>query len=119
MELKEAFGRRIKTLRELRGLTQNDLAAALERSVDGVSMIERGKNWPSIPTVERLAEALGVSTTELFDDLNAGDAKGSTDLFAVAKDLMKKLSQRDLEVAVAMLEALAKKSTGRRPRPPA
>lgn len=110
MELKQALGRRIKTLRELRGLTQNDFAAELDRSVDAVSMIERGLNWPSIATVERMAPALNVSTTELFNDLGTTGPTNGQDLVVVARELLAKLGQPELEVAVATLEALARKS---------
>ncbi|AMS40148.1 helix-turn-helix domain-containing protein [Aminobacter aminovorans] len=120
MELKLAFGRRIKTLRELRGLTQNDLAAELERSVDAVSMIERGKNWPSVPTIERLALVLQVSTTELFNDLGTAGPSSGQDLVVLARELLPKLGQAELEVAVATLEALARKSSvnGEKRTPP-
>ncbi|MEJ6785594.1 helix-turn-helix domain-containing protein [Aminobacter sp. Piv2-1] len=117
MELKQALGRRIKTLRELRGLTQNDLAAELDRSLDAVSMIERGKNWPSVPTIERLAAALKVSTTELFDDLGTAGPANGQDLVVVARELLTKLGQAELEVAVATLEALARKSSSSEVRP--
>lgn len=110
MELKLALGRRIKTLRELRGLTQNDFAAELDRSVDAVSMIERGLNWPSVATLERMAAVLNVSTTELFNDLGTTGPVNGQDLVVVARELLAKLGQSELEVAVATLEALARKS---------
>ncbi|QOF69520.1 helix-turn-helix transcriptional regulator [Aminobacter sp. SR38] len=110
MELKQALGRRIKTLRDLRGLTQNDFAAALDRSVDGISMIERGLNWPSVATIERMAAVLNVSTTELFNDLGTTGPANGEDLVVVARELIAKLGQPELEVAVATLDALARKS---------
>lgn len=110
MELKQALGRRIKTLRDLRGLTQNELAAELDRSVDAVSMIERGINWPSIATIERVAAVLNVSTTELFNDLGTTGQANGQDLVVVARELIARLGQPELEVAVATLEALARKS---------
>lgn len=110
MELKQALGRRIKTLRDLRGLTQNDLAAEIGRSLDAVSMIERGLNWPSMATVERMATAFKVSTTELFNDLGTTGSANGQDLVVVGRELLAKLGQPELEVAVATLEALARKS---------
>ncbi|MBO6719073.1 MAG: helix-turn-helix transcriptional regulator [Rhizobiaceae bacterium] len=112
MELKRLIGRRIKTLRELRGLTQGDLAERLDRSVDAVSMIERGKNWPSSTTLEAMRLAMDVSVSELFDDLSAEEPTSSTDQIAVARHLLSKLGQRDLDVAVAMLEKMAANSSG-------
>jgi len=41
-ELKRRFGKRVQGLREAQGLTQEQLAARIQRSVDTVSNIERG-----------------------------------------------------------------------------
>ena len=65
-ELKYRFGRRIQTLREARGLTQEQLAAKVGRSVDTLSNIERGINATRIETAGRLAVELGVDLPELF-----------------------------------------------------
>jgi len=40
-ELKRRFGKRVQGLREAQGLTQEQLAARIQRSVDTVSNIER------------------------------------------------------------------------------
>lgn len=64
--LREKFGRRIRFLRDLRGLTQEQLAEQAEISVDFLSLIERGKNSPSFENLEGLATALHVPIVELF-----------------------------------------------------
>ena len=66
-DLKRAFGRRVQALREAKGLTQEDLAARIERTVDTISNIERGANSTRIETACRLAQALGVALPELFE----------------------------------------------------
>lgn len=106
MNLKQAFGRRIRTLRELRGLSQTEFAAQLDRSVDAISLIERGKNWPSIETIERLAKALNSDPAELFDNLRSTDRPSEPDLIGKAQALLKALSRSDLAVAIATIEAL-------------
>lgn len=60
------FGRTVRTKREATGISQEDLAdrAGLHRTY--VSMIERGRRTASIAVVERLADALGTSMTELM-----------------------------------------------------
>ena len=67
IDLRRAFGRRVQGLRDLRGLTQEQLAEAIERSVDTVSNIERGVSTPRLETARQLAEALGVGFQELFE----------------------------------------------------
>ncbi len=66
-ELKRSFGGKVQALREARGLTQEQLAERIERSVDTVSNIERGANSTRIETAGRIAEVLGVSLPELFE----------------------------------------------------
>src|SRR5690606_14949733 len=109
-------GVRIRTLRDLKNMTQDELAAASDTSTDTISSVERGINWPSVPTIEALAEALGVTSMELFDDLGRSGEGAQTDIVAVARDLLRQLSQRDLEVAVAMLQTMVDNAP-RRGRP--
>jgi transcriptional regulator with XRE-family HTH domain len=66
-DLKGQFGKRLKTLRKLNRMTQEQLAEASDISVDFLSLIERGKNAPSFEIIERLASSLGVPVKELFD----------------------------------------------------
>ena len=65
-DLRNKFGARLRTLRIQKQMTQEQLAAAANISVDFLSLVERGKNSPSFPNIERLAQALGVPVRELF-----------------------------------------------------
>jgi transcriptional regulator with XRE-family HTH domain len=64
-------GRKLRDLRQRRGLTQRALADACGLSANAIGLIERGESSPSVSTLHRLALALGVSIAELFID--AGD----------------------------------------------
>ena len=72
--LRQRFGKRVRALRKQAGLSQEELAARTEISVDFVSLIERGINAPSFDTLEKLAKALGVPVRELFDFRSDQDA---------------------------------------------
>ena len=61
------FGIRIKNLRRDNDLSQQDLAELIDRSVDLVNLIERGKSFVSRPTLKRLAKVFRVSEMTLFD----------------------------------------------------
>jgi transcriptional regulator with XRE-family HTH domain len=65
-DLRTKFGRRVRALRETRGLTQEQLAERAEISVDFLSLIERGRNSPSFENLEALARALGLGVASLF-----------------------------------------------------
>lgn len=66
----EAMGRRIKDLREARGLTQSQLARLMPGTVDAsqISRWERGKHEPTVDHREALAEALGTTVAALMVD---------------------------------------------------
>ncbi|HEY3936211.1 MAG TPA: helix-turn-helix transcriptional regulator [Bryobacteraceae bacterium] len=66
-ELRRRFGAHVQRLREARGLTQEQLADRISRSVDTVGNIERGVNGTRLETGYALARALGIGAGELFD----------------------------------------------------
>lgn len=75
-ELKRRFGRRVQGLREAKGLTQEQLADRIGRSVDTVSNIERGVNATRIEVAYQIAVELDVDLPGLFDfDGRVGAAK--------------------------------------------
>ncbi len=62
----QKFGTFIATVRKEKGMTQADLAKALNVTDKAVSKWERGLSLPDINNFEPLADALGVSIVELF-----------------------------------------------------
>ena len=65
--MKKLFGKRIKALRQKKGLTQEKLAEILGIGERNLSKIECGVNFVSADTLEKLAIALDVTIKELFD----------------------------------------------------
>ncbi len=66
MELKNLFGKRLKKIREAKGLTQQELAELCDLQTNSITLIEIGERAASFSTIELLAEKLGVSYAELF-----------------------------------------------------
>lgn len=66
MDIREVFGRRVRRLREERGLSQEEFAdeAGLHRTY--VSGVERGVRNPTITVVEKIAKGLGVAPGDLL-----------------------------------------------------
>lgn len=60
----------LKSLRQARGLSQENLSsiAGLDRTY--ISMLERGKRKPSLETIEKIATALGMKSWELVKVLS-------------------------------------------------
>lgn len=57
---------RLRELREGRGISMRTLATKSGLSANALSMIERGKTSPSVSTLYKLADALGISITAFF-----------------------------------------------------
>lgn len=68
--LQKIFSEKLKHARTRRGLSQNDLAIAIE-SRSGAPLIwkyEQGRVWPGPDTLQKLAEALNVEAHWFLDD---------------------------------------------------
>ena len=62
------IGDRLRAIRVLRRLTLRDVAAAAGVSESFVSQLERGRSSASVATLQRLAAALGIEISDLFDE---------------------------------------------------
>lgn len=69
--IQAAFATVLKRLREGRGMTQEDLGFEAGVGRVSVTMMETGRRLPTLPTLFRLAEALGVSGAELVGAVEA------------------------------------------------
>jgi transcriptional regulator with XRE-family HTH domain len=59
-------GTRLRELRQMRGISMRALATKSGLSANALSMIERGKTSPSVSTLYKLADAMGISITTFF-----------------------------------------------------
>lgn len=62
----KAFGSHLRKLREEKGFGMREFATHADIEYSQLSKIERGVTNPTISTIIFLAEALGVSHSELF-----------------------------------------------------
>lgn len=83
---KEKTGQLITELRKEKGLTQKQLAEALNVTDKAVSKWERGLSFPDISMLEPISELLGVSIMELL----AGERQSGEETMSreEAKDLI-------------------------------
>jgi len=65
-EISKKLGQNMKRVRAKKKLSQGALARLLEVDKGYISNIENGKKNPTLATIQRLAEALGVSADELI-----------------------------------------------------
>lgn len=74
------LGQRIRALRRLKRVTQQELATRLDLSVTLLSNIERGLKEPSPQLLERIARELDVPREELFIIKESADVPYITEL---------------------------------------
>ena len=71
-EILKKFGKRVRSLRRTKNMTQERLAEAAGLSLQSIGEIERGRGNPTLINIERLATALNVDLMSLFDLGDAG-----------------------------------------------
>lgn len=104
-DLKRRVGKRLRALRERRGLTQEQLAEAIDCSVDTVGNIERGRTVAALETLDRLSRHLAVPLSEFFDDgVPTSPARAGTE--AQIRDVLRGLTDREAEAALRLIETL-------------
>lgn len=65
----QKFGKRLKSLRIDRDLTQLELAEILDMSPNFIGMIERGERNTTVENVFNIARALNTKPSNLFEEL--------------------------------------------------
>ena len=85
----ESYGKRIKALRDQKGLTQEQLAEALHISDVHLRRLEAGRSTGSVELVVEIAEFFDVSLDYLLLGVNRGSGKLQKDIRAIAGSLIK------------------------------
>ncbi|KAA1058699.1 helix-turn-helix domain-containing protein [Azospirillum argentinense] len=110
MKEMQQFGKMLRELREQRGLTQEDLAGLIERSVQAISAMERGQNMPRLETLIRISEKLDIplcDIVKIFDARNENNQE-KTLLEITIVDAARHLSLRDLKVVSNIIKSFPK-----------
>jgi transcriptional regulator with XRE-family HTH domain len=75
MDIKIRIGQRIKAIRETKNMAQKDLAYGADLDRTYIASVECGKRNISIVNIEKIANALGVSLKEFFEDTSFTEIK--------------------------------------------
>ncbi len=76
------IGEKLRQLRQMRGLTQEEMADRCELTKGFISQVERDLASPSIATLTDMLECLGVSLSDFFSDKgNEKNVFGPHDMF--------------------------------------
>jgi transcriptional regulator with XRE-family HTH domain len=69
MDIRKRFSKRVKHLRQARGLSQEGLARLLEVDTNCISGIEKGEWDISIEMIQKLSIAFKINISDLFEGL--------------------------------------------------
>jgi transcriptional regulator with XRE-family HTH domain len=68
VDVKFKIGQRIKELRETANMSQKDLSYAADLDRSYIASVENGQRNVSIVNIEKIANALGVTLKQFFND---------------------------------------------------
>lgn len=63
----QTIGKNIKSIRLLRGFSQEQLADKLQKSINFVSLVERGESGLAIQTIVDICKVLNVDVNSIFE----------------------------------------------------
>lgn len=66
-DLQVKLGLKIRNLRKIAGMSQEDLAEKLDIAINTLSNIERGNAFMTSNTLEKISAIFGIEYSELFD----------------------------------------------------
>ncbi len=106
-EYSQEIGRRLRHFRTAQGLSQEQVALASDLNTNSVGMIERGLKSPTLVTLKRICDSLGISLAELF--LYDGEQPPSDNGPAIKKveTLMRSLPAADAKRVASIVEQAA------------
>ena len=94
MGIRETFIKNLKYYRKQAGFTQEKLAEAIDMSTNYIGTMEACGRFPSPETIDKIAEALNIRPSVLFDEFGSPENVHSTFRKIYATSLKEELSKR-------------------------
>lgn len=102
MSLLASIGKRVQSLRENRGLTQEQLEEKSGINTKYISAIERGQKNVTIKTLEKIAKGLDIELYELF--LLSGGLESERIVKKAIESLIKEADPKTLNLCLDFLK---------------
>lgn len=99
------IGENIKRIREAKKLSQKEVITAIGMGAAQYSRIESGKTDPSVSTMGRIAQALGVELAELFTSDTIQEVNSYDKTMMEKIRLMEGLSEDERKTIFTILDA--------------
>lgn len=69
MDIQKLFGLKVQQLRKEKGLSQEKFALSIDMDRTYFASVEAGKRNIAIKNIQKIADGLGVSLSEIFENL--------------------------------------------------
>lgn len=73
--IREIFVNNLKYYRKQKGMSQEKLSYAVDRSIAYINQIENKDTWPQPEMVDKIAVALGIPSSALFEECGCPENK--------------------------------------------
>ncbi|GLO68657.1 hypothetical protein MACH17_01740 [Phaeobacter inhibens] len=105
-QLKRNIGLRVKAARTQKGLTQPQLAEAIDKAFETISNIERGKTAPNFSTLADIANVLGLPMREFFELEDADISDARQRLLIQLNTMISQMDDRQLNLLLKLGQVL-------------
>lgn len=92
--LRQIFVENLKYYRTKKGLSQQVLAVKLDKSYNYINGIENNNTFPSVETIEQIAQILSIRPSQLFEEKGCPENTIQFDSHAFAKEITENLYER-------------------------
>ena len=104
-DVAKIIGQRIRNYRTQKGLSQEKLAKLAACHPTYIGQLERGEKNATLESVEKIASAMDISLSELFDKLGKS---GSNNIAAKCYDLVASKNEAEQKQLYKMLQEMDK-----------
>lgn len=117
VNFKKHIGIRVREAREALGMTQEALAEKADKTPETISNLERGAVLTGITALERISASLGVPLASFFEGIERSKKLTPLRLREESrlKALCAQLSDGQLDLAISLVERLAKHPVSKKP----
>lgn len=121
LKLEQQIGMRVRLARKAQNLTQEELATRIDKTVETVSNVERGKTLPGLLTLYELAQVLRVPLIELIEvkERQTSASLRRAEAEYRLRDLAAQLSDGGLDQVIGHAELVLRTDQGAKKAPSA
>jgi len=103
MKIQEKLGKRIKQIRELKGLTQENFEEVSGINARYLSALERGQKNVTVQILEKVAKTLNIEVLDLFYFESKDQKNFDVDLNSVLKTVEPDLKKKIIKVLQVLI----------------